>query len=161
MLPKAYVRHQIENRVRLDLPEERSNHLLFLEIERKLSPYEGVLEVRANPLTGSVLVVHEGVLGEVMEHAKSEGLFEIDLLSSPHRKWQEDLLDKLSRVDKQIQVATQGDLNLGSLAALGLLSAGFFQISRRHFLPAASTLITDAMRILIQVNRSRGGAEGE
>lgn len=154
MLAKAYIGHHVENRIRFYLPDERGNVLLFSKIENKISRCIGVEEVHTNSLTGSVLVIYEGSLSKVIECAKTNELFEIDPTLKQRKTWTQDFLRKLNKIDRHIIHATEGELNLASLAALGLLGAGAFQLSRRNFFPAASTLITDAMRLLLKVNRS-------
>ena len=154
MIPKAYMSHQLESRVRLYLPFEKGNTLAFELIEEKLPECGEVERVQTNPLTGSVLIHHRRNLPEVIRFSQAHELFEVDQTLEHHQNWTQDLMEKLGEIDKRLIAATEGDLNLASLAALGLLGAGAFQLSRRHYLPAASTLITDAMRILLQVSRS-------
>ena len=153
MLAKAYVSHQTENRIRFYIPKEKGNSPLFSEIEKKLAKCNEVERIQTNPITGSVLVVYGGELSNVIHCAKKYLLFKVEPAMEGHKRWTVDLLDKLDKADKKVIEASNGDLNLVSLAALGLLGAGVFQLSRRMVFPAASSLFSDAFRLLIQANR--------
>jgi hypothetical protein len=153
MLPRAYISHQIENRIRFYLPQEKGNLTFFSEIEKKLLKCDGVVQVQANPITGSILILYEGDLSTVIQEAKKVSLFKLEPAIQGPTKWTEDVLEKLEKVDKEIIVASNSNFSLVSLAALGLFGAGVFQLSRRQFFPAASSLFTDACRILMQSNR--------
>ena len=153
MLPKAYVGHSIETRTRFYLPQERNRIDLFSKIENEFVNCEGVEYVKTNPLTGSVLVLHTEKLPKLTAYAQETGLFEVDPSLTEHKTWAEDVKERINHADKKIDDATDGELNLSTLVALGLLGAGTYQFSRKRFFPAASSLITDAMRILLQANR--------
>lgn len=154
MIAKAYIGHQIENRTRFYLPGEEDNFVLFSLIEEKFSICEGVTRVQINSTTGSVLICHEVPLSQIESYAKAHDLFEIDSSIHEKKNWAKDLLEKVDSIDKRVIEVTDGELNLASLAGFSLLSAGVFQISRKQFFPAASTLIIDAFRILIQYNKT-------
>jgi hypothetical protein len=51
--------HATPGRIRLRVPEVRSNPALAREIQEQLSGYQGVRQVEANPITGSVLVLYD------------------------------------------------------------------------------------------------------
>ncbi|MEO5969148.1 MAG: HMA2 domain-containing protein [Bdellovibrionia bacterium] len=153
MLAKAYVSHQTENRIRFYLPQEKGNTLLFSDIKKKLPKCEEVDQIQTNSITGSVLVLYSGDLSNVIHCAKKNLLFKVEPALEGHKKWTVDLIDRLEKADKRVTQNSNGDLNLVSLAALGLFGAGVFQLSRKMVFPAASSLFTDAFRLLVQVNR--------
>lgn len=51
--------HATPGRIRLCVPEVRSNPALVREIQEQLSGYQGVRRVEANPITGSLLVLYD------------------------------------------------------------------------------------------------------
>ncbi|HMB05675.1 MAG TPA: hypothetical protein VKP69_18310 [Isosphaeraceae bacterium] len=50
--------HATPGRIRLRIPEVKSNPALAREIQKQISGYQGVRRVEANPITGSVLVLY-------------------------------------------------------------------------------------------------------
>src|SRR5512135_2237136 len=51
--------HATPGRIRLRIPEVKSNPALAREIQKQISGYEGVRRVEANPITGSILVLYD------------------------------------------------------------------------------------------------------
>jgi Heavy metal associated domain 2 len=63
--------HATPGRIRLRIPEVKSNPALAREIQEQISGYRGVRRVEANPITGSVLVLYElEAAGSVVELAR-------------------------------------------------------------------------------------------
>jgi hypothetical protein len=76
-LIRATVTHRLPGRTRLRLAADRGDLALFDRIVARLSEAPGVLRVRANPRTGSILVEHEGEFGDVAGFAREHGLFDM------------------------------------------------------------------------------------
>jgi hypothetical protein len=51
--------HATPGRIRLRVPEVKSNPTLAREIQKQISGYKGVRQVEANPISGSVLVLYD------------------------------------------------------------------------------------------------------
>lgn len=51
--------HATPGRIRLRIPEVKSNPALAREIQKQISGFKGVRRVEANPITGSVLVLYD------------------------------------------------------------------------------------------------------
>src|SRR5262249_16792727 len=51
--------HAIPGRIRLKVTQVRKNPALASEIQARLATVEGISQVEANPLTGSVLLIYE------------------------------------------------------------------------------------------------------
>jgi len=59
MLPSASIAHRIPGRIRIRIPSAKADSEFLEEARAALSALPGVLEVTCNPLTGSILVLHE------------------------------------------------------------------------------------------------------
>jgi hypothetical protein len=59
MMPVIEYVHAIEGRLRIKVPEVKHSPSRARQIEELFQAFEGVLEVRANPITGNVLFLHD------------------------------------------------------------------------------------------------------
>ncbi len=76
-LDEAQLTHLIAGRLRIRIRARRRDAAFFAEMSRRLAQCEGVTEVRANPLTGSVLIRHATTPDAIAAYADRHGLFEL------------------------------------------------------------------------------------
>jgi len=57
--------HIIDGRIRIKVPEVKGSHAMAGEVEGELAKLNGVAHVKANPLTGNVLVLFDS---QVINH---------------------------------------------------------------------------------------------
>lgn len=78
MLPRASIAHVLPGRVRLQFAEHRGDAALFSRLAERLAEAPGIRAVRANPTTGSLLVMHsEDGVDSIARLARERGLFEL------------------------------------------------------------------------------------
>jgi hypothetical protein len=77
MTASAFIQHQIPGRVRLKVGSKRGEIGFFEAIIEAMSKHPGVEELRADPLTGSVIIRHSGALEPILAVARQHQLFEI------------------------------------------------------------------------------------
>ena len=121
MNAKAYLVHSIPGRTRLKIPERRGDHIFFDEVAERLRNCAGVSEVECNPLTGSVLIHHSGLIDTLMRAALDplDELLELELAAPPvARRLREDVI----WLDQGIKRLSGGEFDLSTVAALGLLA---------------------------------------
>jgi hypothetical protein len=146
MLPTGRVMHQMQGRLRLRIADKRRDEMYFARLKETLVQCQGVESVTVNPLAGSALVVGAAAAEEVIRFAQKAELFEIiqeRLVPVSNR-----LTDQVDRIDERLRDATGGQLDVTALAAVGLLAAGLFQISRRRVLPEGLTILWYAASIV-------------
>lgn len=137
MTPKAYLVHKIRNRARIRVPGKRGSAEYFDRLEKELVKLRGIDEVRANPVTASLLIFHNEARGEklweqLIRSAKVRKLF---LLTKEERR----TLTKLPTMSPP-------DLTRALATASGVF--GMIQLFRGQWLPPAWTLLSDAAVIL-------------
>src|SRR5215467_7068886 len=59
MMPVIEYIHAIHGRIRVKVPEVKRSLKFAQRIEGWLGSFEGIHEVRANPVTGNVLILHD------------------------------------------------------------------------------------------------------
>lgn len=130
MAAKAYAVHHLPGRTRFRVPERRGDGDFFKEIATRLDKCAGVKDVDANPLTGSILVHHDGDVEKLVFDALGCGLtefLELELSSPPVAR---RVRGDIAAVDRGIRRYTHGELDLGTLTAFGLVAVAGVQLLR-------------------------------
>jgi hypothetical protein len=77
-LPQASLVHVLPGRIRLQLAGHRGDAAFFSRLAERLAELPGIRAVRANPTTGSLLILHgAGPVEEIARLARERALFEI------------------------------------------------------------------------------------
>lgn len=160
-VPEIAVVHVLDGRARLRAPNQRGDAPFFERVARVLPGATGVVSVKTNALTGSILVVFENELDEVLAFAEQEELFKIGVVEEAPKPRREDappwadLFDELVRLDNRLRSESDDRWGLGSLTFYAMLAACAFQIKRGSYFPAASSLLVQARGILKELNQKR------
>ncbi|MEX3789243.1 hypothetical protein [Paraburkholderia sp. BR14374] len=81
-IPEAHISHLLAGRVRLKIPARRHDASFFSEVVRRLEQCDGVIEVRASPLTAGVLIMHATELNSIAAWASQQRLFSLQVHSA-------------------------------------------------------------------------------
>jgi len=145
---KARVLHAIPGRVRLRLTADEAlgpsaaSHLDRLA--RELVKCPQVVAVSPRPLTGSLVVMHQGNFEAVARFARERGLFD----AGPARPVPKTVLGQIgaqvSRADERVREHSDGRVGLDTVGFYALLAMGGIQILRGNFMPAAAALLLNA-----------------
>jgi hypothetical protein len=69
---QAYVVHRTTNRLRLKVPSHKEDEAFFASLRQELLGQRGIVCVDVNPLTASVLIMHDGTLDLRAEHGQAK-----------------------------------------------------------------------------------------
>jgi hypothetical protein len=150
--PGAWVVHELPGRVRLRIPEKRGNEAYFSRLTQDLEDWGELVRVKYNSYSASVLIEYKGDFVPIAEKASDAGLFVtweastfegLDPRTPSDQFWQ-----FLKRMDTRIEDFTRGKEDLSSLAFFLLVGLGIYQVVRGSALPAATTLFTEAVKIV-------------
>ena len=151
--PSASVAHRSHGRTRLKFRRERGNQQFFDGLVLRLRGLPDVKSAEARPLTGSVIVHHQGLWSEIAEQIVEAGLFAIaeeeaatDLSNAFGQEYWLEVAKQLSRTGLFIENEAQALKSLERLspalaAAGGAAILGLWQIARGEVLPPAITLL--------------------
>ena len=132
------------------LPELRGDREQLERLAAELDEHASVIATQVNPLTGSVLVVHEGEMDGIARFARERELFDFD----PRQRSSQDdpiaqrLYARASELNDKLRETTGGQIDLPSLAFLFLGGSGVRQVVRGELLPAAVTLLWNAIGVV-------------
>jgi hypothetical protein len=132
--------HHLPDRTRLRTPVVRRDPDACARVADELAAIPGVREVRVRPYTGSILIAHEphvtaGVLAEtarrVLDCTQILAPGErppLDTHVPPFSSAARKLAATMREIDRDILRSTDGTVDLGTLATLGLFGAGAFEV---------------------------------
>jgi hypothetical protein len=146
-------------RIRIRIPSKKGDGDFFVHLSDVLSDIAGIRHIETNPLTGSILFIHDADTQQFLQHVRERGHF--DLPSRGQRGGQTYLSQKVAEtyqdLNKKITTSTEGFANIPDIAFLGLLGLGIYQISRGNFTaPAWYAAFWYALNIFL-----KGQARGE
>lgn len=157
MKARAYVVHRLPGRVRFKIPARRANRPFLAELERRLRRLPAVTGVATNPVTGSVLVTHEGALADLTEAAFGSEIGELVEMALEAPPVARRLKAEALAIDRSLQEVTDGEVDLATLASLGLLAMAAILLLRGRQPAAAVSLGWYATELL---RRSADAAAG-
>lgn len=166
----ATIEHVTPGRIRLRFSGQKGNTAFFEQLVAFVSQHPAVEEVRANPLTGSLLVRHTGSLEDLAQSAVRMGVISAETLAAikaqqgPLENRVLDLLKKEAGQLPAYAIAALGAFQLlrgrafgpasehfwhatelwrrgMPQAAIGLALLGLIQISRANLLGSATSLL--------------------
>lgn len=154
-LPEARICHVSAGRVRVRITSMKRDADYFSRLTEYLSPLPGVERVEANPLTGSVLVLHSmdlksvDDLKAVADYSQVTGLFKIVVEERSSGPLAKNLADTFAALNAQLKASTGGKIDMATLAVLGLIGVGIVQISQGAVAVPAITALWYASSILM------------
>ncbi|MBZ0168078.1 hypothetical protein MELA_02637 [Candidatus Methylomirabilis lanthanidiphila] len=155
MLPNAFITHATHGRVRIKIPAKKGDAAYFASLRDKLaalSELPGIQRIEANPLTGSILVLHtldpEAIdLGLVAQYSEFNQLFR---LQQPPAKQTPAPGNKASG-------RTAGEIDPKVLAMLGFVGVAVIQLKRGHIMMPAITALWYAYSLMKERQREAAG----
>ena len=155
MLPDAFITHLTRDRVRIKIPSKKGDAAYFASLKEKLaalSELPGIQRIEANPLTGSILVLHtldlETLdLGLVAQYSEFNQLFR---LQQPPAK-------QTPAPGNKAGGRAAGEIDLKVLAILGFVGVAIIQLKRGHIMMPAITALWYAYSLMKERQREAAG----
>lgn len=133
----------------------------LIALSEAISNLEGVQSVEVRPLTGSLIVNHDGAAADLMSAIADSQLLEICEISDEHepsaeaKAWQEWL-------DRWMGDVGGKSLNLKSAAAFAFFAMALRQISAGRIMPPAATALWYGLSLLLlRETPPKAGPEGD
>ena len=151
MIPEAIVCHSTPGRFRVRVPSRKGNTAYFSDLKDQFTHLEGVNEVEANALTGSVVFTHTADLKAISMFAQENSLFRLIKLESGTPALSRNVVKAFSDFDKKVKRFTGNELDVPGAAFLTLLGFGIYEISRGNFAaPAWYTAFWYSLNIFLK-----------
>jgi hypothetical protein len=125
MTTTAIIVHQMEGRMRLRVPEMRGETVFFQNIKEQLAEHEDIFSVSVRPLTGSILIEHDGLDQNTLgEWSREKDLFQITEKKLKHESSSIAQMSEheLNKIDDMLKQGSEGRFDL--LSVLLMMSVG-------------------------------------
>ncbi len=160
MIPEAHIVHRSSRRLRLKMPVKKYREDYLKALPEKLAGCPGISEIEINPVTGSVLVKHDGNTKDIIDFVRSKGIFTIKFSSVRPPSVHQSITSVYRNLDGLVQSFSNGSTNAGGLAFLGLIAFGAIQIGKGNFAaPAWYTVFWYAMNIFLKSQPDEAGPD--
>jgi len=128
--PLAEVVHSLNGRLRLRFPTEKRNQDFFQNLVESLSNIANIRDIKANPITGSVLIQYDGELEEIVQ--RLEERFEIKRIGKNGKgePLRDTILAATYRLDEKIKRFSSYQVDLRTLLVLLFLLLGLNEIRK-------------------------------
>jgi len=146
--------HRTAARTRLRTRGMKGNAEYFDQLRSTLAGMPGVRAVQVNPLTESILVEHEVPIDPLLREAEQRGFLQLDLGPGDEEPYLARIGRALSNSDRKLHEASSGRVNLDTLAFLGMLAGGVYQVTRGAALPAGVTMLRYALEFVTSASQS-------
>jgi hypothetical protein len=141
--PTARICHLTARRLRVRIPDKRRDTAYFDDVVARLSRWQSVERVEANPLTASILVYCPDAQKLLADMTPRNDLFAIDL--GAERRASETLRNRAAQhfgsADAALRRWTEGELDIRGLLFVVYLVGGVYQLSRGKVTASAPSLL--------------------
>ncbi len=162
MLPEARIVHRLPGRLRFRFDRLGAAEQL-LALAEKMQACPGVRSVSANPLTGSLLILHATSDTEILRYAESHALFSVRPTSRDEA--QPDAAAGLRALSQGVRQVTGGAIDLDGFLLLVLTGLAIQQAIEGNVMVPAAALLWNAYTLSrmppLDPDRSQPVATGE
>ena len=134
MIRDAVVAHSSPGRLRIKIASLKGDEGALAACRDQAVQCPGVVAIEVNPVTGSMLFIHQTSVAAIAEYARVKDLFSLEeqkqVQRSGHRKLHENITETFEGFDRKIKSLTDGEMNLGGLAFAVMLGVGTLQLLR-------------------------------
>lgn len=162
-LPVAIIKHVSPGRLRLNIPSQKRNADFFQQrLSQSLSNLAGVERIEANPLTGSVLLLHRLDIESLARFARDQGLFDLQSQKREVTSFHQAAIRAFNTLEGGAKELTGGAINLGALASIALIVAGVYQIMKGNISAIPwYTAFWYGLNLFLKSKPEGGASEGE
>ena len=130
----TYLSHVSKGRLRLKISSKKRDSAFFAQLQAVLTALPGLDQVKVNPLSGSLLILHSKLPEEMASFVKTLAGFvpKRNSIGKPNTIYQK-VTGTFHQVNTQIQGFTKGELDVPTLSFIALVAVGLYQISRKNF----------------------------
>jgi len=156
----AHIAHSCASRTRLSFPDLKGKPAELTALCDGAMKLKGVRQVEARPLTGSLIVTHDGSLEDLVRLAKKAALFDVSVASEEHqvhadaRAWQ-------AWIDQTLNETVGGGFDARALGAMAFFAIALRQLAAGRVMPPAATALWYALNLIAPSGQSGpGGPDG-
>jgi len=130
-LPTGKIVHLTSGRVRIRIEQKKNDPAFFKSLAENLKGISGVKAIRANPLTGSLLI--EGYFSDVEQVTgllKTNKFFRLEITKTDGTPLRQKVYQSFTASNRFVKNRSRGELDLPVLIFLMLVGTGIYQLMR-------------------------------
>jgi hypothetical protein len=172
---KLNIAHQVPGRIRLKIPAAKGNAELLRQISETFGIIPGIEQITVNPTTGSV-IMHYDVDRHREFHDRFQAMpqiarppsTEFDQMAvrieeeaeflAQHSKTARAVVDFCKQLDREIKRATDNNVDLTIVLALGVIGFTIFEVGATAATPVWVTLTLFALNHYVEMHAAAAGA---
>jgi hypothetical protein len=177
---QLHIAHQVPGRVRMKIPAAKGDVEMLREISETFGKIPGVEQVTVNPTTGSIVLQydadrHDEFHGELRDHCERHAIeqhrppaTEIDELAhkiedqaeflAEHSASARMVVDFVKRVDREIKLATNNNIDLKIVLAAGIVGFTVLEVGTSAATPVWVTLSLFGINHFIEMHPAHSKA---
>jgi hypothetical protein len=156
MKPVAHIAHMVLGRVRIRIPSRRGDAEYFASLQQSLIAFPAIVDLRANPNTGSLVIVHDDTsLLPLKEYAEENQLFILEEIDYKPEVVLQRASSGFETIDTRIKSLTGGDIDLRSALFLGLVAMSIRQLSQGNIMGPAATIFWQALGLVLSTKTGK------
>jgi hypothetical protein len=160
MLPEAYIHHQTINRIRIRVPSRKGDMAYFAALRDRVSRVPGVDRIEVNPVTGSLLLVHQLEMEQIAEFGATNRLFALKQSRPVPKTIVNKVADTFNDLNVLIKAFTENQVDIPSIAFATFMTFGLFQIGSGNFMvPVWYTAFWYSMNIVLKAGTGEENGE--
>jgi chaperonin GroEL (HSP60 family) len=135
MLPSATISHKTPNRLRLKIPSKKGDSIYFVTLEQELTKLREIEGLQTNPLTSSVLIMHNSDADILIQFAQKNNLFTLEqpIQEQQNNTVSRSFLGGFHSINNVLKKFTKREFDLATIAFLALLGVAVYQIAIGNF----------------------------
>jgi hypothetical protein len=150
----AYIAHSCRSRTRLTLPDLKGRTPELTQLCESALQLAGVHQVEGRPLTGSLIVTHDGTADEFARAARKAGLLHVKGDGDRH-ELHADARALKDSIDRALQEAVGHGIDARALGGFAFLAIALRQLATGQVMPPAATALWYALNLIAPGDRSR------
>jgi len=160
MLPEAHICHRTPDRIRIKIPARKGDAAYFAWLRDQACQCPGVTKAEVNAVTGSVLLSHQLDIRQLAEFAAANHLFSLEISGAVPKTLNDKVVDSFRDLNGQIKGLSGNELDIPSIAFVGLLGIGIYELSMGNFVvPFWHTAFWYAMSIVLNSRSDKSDRE--
>lgn len=133
MINEGFVSHQSHGRLRIKIFQAKGDAEYFQGLKKALAVNSQISAVEVNPVTASVLILHNTTNEEIINYADEQGLIKLASLDKKADNVSTKVAELFKAANAEASAATGGGLDLPRITFLSLIGFGLYQLSRGNF----------------------------
>jgi hypothetical protein len=151
-LPLGHIAHASSSRLRLSFPDLKGQYDSLEALCAAARRLDGVHSAEGRPLTGSVIIAHDGSPEDLVHAARKARVFDVQDVPEEQPGPVADAMAWKDWADRSLRDTIGPNVNLRTIAGVAFIAMAVRQLAAGSILPPAATALWYGMSLLLAAN---------